>query len=171
MGNVLGQVICWRPISSFFICSMNLLISLYYTFHINILLTYTMTISFLNEQARIKILWVSWMTGKSCHKTYHWLVGTLVCISIFWSVLGWFGLWLVWTFVCTRECRFWSAPKSMDIGPHQWEQFVVHTRERGQIVAHTEIIVVNIIVSTFQCSWWSSLLHKTMEVGWAAESE
>jgi hypothetical protein len=34
----------------------------------------------------------------------------------------------------------------MDVGPHQWEQFVVHTRERGQIVAHTEMIVVNIIV-------------------------
>jgi hypothetical protein len=34
----------------------------------------------------------------------------------------------------------------MDVGPHQWEQFVVRTRERGLIVAHTEMIVVNIIV-------------------------
>jgi hypothetical protein len=136
MCNVLGQVICWRPISSFFICFMNLFISLYYTFHINILLTYyDNQFFFMNKQGSKFYEWAEWLENPTTKPTTGWL-GPWSAFSIFWSVLGWFGLWLVWTFVCTREC----------VGPHQWEQFVVHTRERGQIVAHTEMIVVNIIV-------------------------
>ncbi len=81
--------------------------------------------------------WALWLKNLTTKPTTGWFWPWSV-FTIFWSVLGWFGLWLVWTLVCNRECRFWSAPETMDVGLHQWGQFMVHTRER-QIVAHTEM--------------------------------